>query len=53
MQKLEKCSDGEVPGLQVLSTVKKGGKLRLYGTLSGPEATVKIRDIMAGMLLNL
>jgi NADPH:quinone reductase-like Zn-dependent oxidoreductase len=33
---------------QVLSTVKKGGKLRLYGTLSGSEATVKIRDIMAG-----
>ena len=32
----------------MLSTVKKGGSCRLYGTLSGPEATVKIRDIMAG-----
>ena len=28
--------------------MKKGGTLRLYGTLSGSEATVKIRDIMAG-----
>jgi hypothetical protein len=48
VQEYRGCVDGGIPGLQVLSTLKKGSTLRIYGTLSGPEATVKIRDIMAG-----
>ncbi len=35
-----------------MSTLKHGGVLRLYGTLSGDTATVRIRDVMAGRRLS-
>lgn len=36
----------------MLSTLKRGGVLRVYGTLSGDTAHVRTRDIMAGRKLD-
>jgi len=42
---------GETSG-KVLSTLKRGGVLRVYGTLSGDTMNIRTRDIMAGRKLD-